>query len=281
MSWRIRVEHRSVYRYAGDVRSSYNEARITPMTTPDQTVLEANVSVVPHVPCLRYWDYWGSVVHAFDVHVPHRQLEVTGRSLVETDSRPWQEPSGEASWEDLDRKGGDELAEYLVPSDVVPAVPELATVAAALRRQARPADAVARALEWVRERLEYVPGSTAVHTSAVEALEGGRGVCQDFAHVTLGLLRAAGIPARYCSGYVHPGGDTEPGTTAVGQSHAWVEHWTGDWVGVDPTVGAAVGPGHVLVARGRDYGDVSPLRGIYHGERTESLEVSVTFSRLA
>ena len=164
---------------------------------------------------------------------------------------------------------------------MVPIVPELVAAAGDLRSLGGPAEAVRAAMEWVKQRLVYVPGSTGVHTSAAEALCGGRGVCQDFAHVTLALLRELGIPARYCSGYVHPWPDAEVGSTTAGQSHAWVEYWSGSWAGIDPTVGLPVGHRHVLVARGRDYRDVSPLTGIYHGGRTERLEVEVSLTRLA
>ncbi len=228
MSWRLRIDHRSVYHYAGEVRSSYNEARITPATLPGQLVLESTVTVRPHARCFRYYDYWASVVHAFDLHVPHRQLEVIGSSLVET-SESGASDTG-TSWEDLEGQPRDDLAEYLTPTVMVPVVPELVAAASHLRKLGSPAEAVRAAMEWVKQRLVYVPGSTGVHTSAAESLCGGRGVCQDFAHVTLALLRELGIPARYCSGYVHPRPDAEVGSTTAGQSHAWVESTgAGSW----------------------------------------------------
>jgi transglutaminase-like putative cysteine protease len=279
LSWRLRIDHRSTYHYAGEVRSSYNEARITPVTLPGQLVLESAVTVRPHARCFSYCDYWASIVHAFDLHVPHRRLEVMGSSLVETTSS---EPDERvSSWADLEGQTCDDLAEYLTPTVMVPIVPEVVAAAGQLRNLAGPAEAVVAAMEWVRQRLAYVAGSTGAHTSAAQALRGGRGVCQDFAHVTLALLRELGIPARYCSGYVHPRPDAEVGSTTAGQSHAWVEYWSGGWTGIDPTVGLPVGHRHVLVARGRDYRDVSPLIGIYHGGRTERLEVEVSLTRLA
>ena len=116
-------------------------------------------------------------------------------------------------------------------------------------------------MSWVRDQLTYVPGTTGVHTSAVEAWEGGEGVCQDFAHLTLAVLRSMGLPGRYCSGYVHPDGDADLGATLEGESHAWIEVWSGDWQPFDPTAGNAIAEHHVLVARGRDYADVAPVRG--------------------
>jgi transglutaminase-like putative cysteine protease len=133
----------------------------------------------------------------------------------------------------------------------------------------------------VRGRVAYMPGATGVRTDAQEAWDKGQGVCQDMAHVTVALLRAAGLPARYVSGYLHPNADADPGTTAVGQSHAWVEYWAGDWRPLDPTSGVAVGERHVVVARGRDYNDVPPLKGVYRGAPEAATNVTVEVTRLA
>jgi transglutaminase-like putative cysteine protease len=105
-------------------------------------------------------------------------------------------------------------------------------------------------------------------------------VCQDFAHLVLAALRGVGVPARYVSGYLYPEDEAPVGHTVVGQSHAWVEAWTGDWFGVDATNGRPVGDHHVIVARGRDYADVTPLKGVYHGPPSESPGVQVELTRL-
>ena len=137
------------------------------------------------------------------------------------------------------------------------------------------------ALEWVRSSLTYVPGVTGVHTTASEALSVGQGVCQDFTHLCLAILRGLDIPARYVSGYLHPDPDAEPGHTGRGESHAWVEYFAGEWNAIDPTSGLPVGPRHVVIARGRDYSDAAPLKGIYHGAPSTSLGVTVNITRLA
>ena len=113
------------------------------------------------------------------------------------------------------------------------------------------------------------------------ALALGRGVCQDFVHASIAVLRAAGIPARYASGYLHPNADADIGETVVGQSHAWLEAWVGEWLAADPTNGAEVGPRHVLVAHGRDYGDVVPLKGVFHGPPGAAVGVRVAITRVA
>ncbi len=280
MTWRIRAEHRTCYSYVADVTSSYNEARITPLTTLDQLVLDATVEVVPRARVYRYLDYWGSVVHAFDLSIPHRQLVVTGRSVVET-SVP-AAPTRALRWDDLDDdRLADEWAELLAATAVVTPDARIAEVAAQIRADNPPARAGQAAVEWVHSHVSYVPGTTGVHTSAAEVLSGGKGVCQDFAHLTLALARAMGIPGRYCSGYLHPNPDAGIGHPVAGQSHAWVELWCGGWQGFDPTIGWPIGERHVLVARGRDYHDVSPLKGVFHGGPTASLEVAVELTRLA
>ena len=118
-------------------------------------------------------------------------------------------------------------------------------------------------------------------TTAADALQIGSGVCQDFTHVALGLLRAQGIPARYVSGYLHPSSKAEPGEVLAGQSHAWVEAWVGDWLPFDATNGSPVGERHVIVGRARDYSDLAPLNGIFHGGPAKTLGVTVELTRLA
>ncbi len=150
-----------------------------------------------------------------------------------------------------------------------------------LRKEKTPVAAVHAASEWVHEHLTYQPGSTGVHTSALEAWEAGRGVCQDYVHLTLLLLREVGIPARSVSGYLLPKANAEVKQTVTGESHAWVEAWTGGWWGFDPTNLIEIGQRHVWVAGGRDYHDVPPLKGVYSGGTASALDVAVDMTRLA
>jgi transglutaminase-like putative cysteine protease len=280
VSWRLAITHRNGYRYSGEVTSSYNEVRMTPLTTPDQLVVESTVSITPTTRPLRYWDYWGTVVHAFDVHSPHTELSIVARSVVDTPDRPVSNP--DLAWAVLRAAStADRFAELLFPTAFVPFDDELIAVGAELAERTTPRGAVNATSEWVRSVLEYQPGVTGVHTSALEAFRGGRGVCQDFAHLALAVLRSIGVPARYVSGYLYPDEEAPVGHTVVGQSHAWVEAWTGEWWAVDVTNGRAVGDQYVVVARGRDYADVAPLKGVYHGPPSESLGVRVELTRLA
>jgi transglutaminase-like putative cysteine protease len=286
MTWRLSVEHVTTYAYMGDVFASYNEARLTP-ARDRQLVLDHRVSVNPRVAVMRYMDYWGSEVCAFDVTEPHRRLVVTGRSLVETAPSRTLPVNGNATWARLnDDHVRDEFHEFLTSSEFVTCEdPRLIEAARGLNddlsESITPASVVNAASEWTRANLVYEPGATDVYTTASGALDVGRGVCQDFVHVAIALLRACGIPARYASGYLHPHEDAEIGDIVSGQSHAWLEAWLGDWYPVDPTSGADVGERHVLVARGRDYGDVTPLKGVFHGPPDLSVDVHVAIARVA
>jgi transglutaminase-like putative cysteine protease len=280
MGWMVRIEHVSGYRYGAEVLASYNEARMTPLTTDRQTTLECRVDIEPVTYRYRYLDYWATVVDAFDVHRRHREMTVRATSVVETSDAP-DAPDG-LGWHDLVAEPViDRFAEFLAPTPYVPADPELVAIAGGLARGHQPAGAVRAAGEWVADHLSYTPGVTEVSTSALEAFRAGHGVCQDYVHLSLSLLRAMGIPARYASGYLHTRGDAEPGDAVIGESHAWIEAWLGDWWPFDPTNGVAPGERHVLVGRGRDYADVPPLKGIFNGSGTADLDVEVRLSRLA
>jgi transglutaminase-like putative cysteine protease len=283
MSWRIEVKHTTDYRYAQEVVASYNEVRLTPQSTVHQVTIGARLEVEPSVRLLRYWDYWGTLVHAFDVHVPHRELVVTASSTVETPLAHTTVDPGAVSWRAVeDPAVADRFYEYLAPCASVVLDDELASVAAELRAEAAaPGEAVDLVSGWVTAQLVYERGQTSVTTSAIEAWRAGRGVCQDFVHLNLALLRAMGIPARYVSGYFYPESDAAIGETVVGESHAWAEAWLGDWYPFDPTNAGPVGHRHVLVGRGREYGDVTPLKGIYSGAPTATPTVTAELTRRA
>jgi transglutaminase-like putative cysteine protease len=279
MTMRMRVVHTTRFSYEQPVTSSYNEARLTPQTTATQTTLEAVVRTEPGSNMQRYHDYWGTQVNAFDLHRPHDRLEVVASSLVETTPLP--APEERVGWTDLrTERINNEYAELLASTPQTTTDDSMEHAIAEVAGQPDPEAAVLVAAQMVRKQLTYRPGATGVATTAAQAWGKGSGVCQDFAHVTVALLRGAGIPARYVSGYLHPVVEPAIGATVVGESHAWVEAWIGSWMAVDPTNVAAVGERHVLVGRARDYRDVSPLRGVYAGRGGSALRVSVEITRL-
>jgi transglutaminase-like putative cysteine protease len=281
MGWRLRVTHTTEVSYTGPARASFNEVRMTPLTLPAQVTLESRVSAGTGVPVWTYCDYWGTFVSVFDIVEPHESLTIRAQATVETGISAIPEPPA-LSWPEVRahaRPG--RLLEYLLPTPLTTVTSEVAATAESAARDADPAQAAAEIAARVRSQVRYMAGATGVRTDAQEAWDQGQGVCQDMAHVTVALLRAAGLPARYVSGYLHADPAAEPGQTAVGESHAWVEYWAGAWRPLDPTSGAPVAERHVVVARGRDYSDVSPLKGVYHGAPARPSTVTVEVTRLA
>jgi transglutaminase-like putative cysteine protease len=279
MSWRIAISHTTTHRYRQEVFHSYNEARMVPQSELGQVCLESRVDVAPRSRPFRYTDYWGSFVDSFDLHAPHTTLRVESRSTVETSLRERPEPS--ATWAELRSEAATtRFAELLATTALVPAFEREAAEIRSLALEG-PAQTARATADWVHERLRYESGVTDVTTPADAALKSGKGVCQDFAHLTLGVLRSLGIPGRYVSGYLHPNEDAEIGETVEGQGHAWVEWWCGSWFAWDPTHGRPIGLQHVSVGRGRDYSDVPPLKGIYQGAPSIAHEVGVAITRTA
>jgi transglutaminase-like putative cysteine protease len=277
---RLSVRHVTDYRYERAVLASYNELRVTPRTGSQQAVLDARVEVSPSGWIRQYVDYFGTVVHALELHAPHSAMEIVGTAVVESGwqlrrSRP------ELRWDDVVRASvTDRFVEYLAPTTYTAVDSGLAEVAHGLRESCDPAAAPDAVADWVRSQLTYRSGVTGVHSTGLDALQAGQGVCQDFAHISLALLRAMGVPARYVSGYLHPEPDAPVGRTVTGESHAWVQAWVGEWVDVDPTNGRPVESDHVLVATGRDYADVAPVRGVYEGGGRSTMSVVVEITRL-
>lgn len=278
--WRLRVVHSTGYAYKSPVTASFNEARLTPRSDSRQNVILNRVETVPATRNYRYVDYWGTAVTAFDLHAPHTELEVTSSSVVETDLDEM--PDHDVTWEDLQSEAVvDRFDEVLAPTHYTPDSKRIRRVGQRIIKDHAPREAVTAAAHWVHSELAYVAGTTGVHSSGLDALREGKGVCQDFAHLTLILLRAMGIPARYVSGYLHPKRTATIGDTIDGQSHAWVQAWTGGWWNYDPTNDVAINEQYVSVGVGRDYSDVSPLKGIYSGEGSTDLDVVVEITRLA
>jgi transglutaminase-like putative cysteine protease len=281
-SWRLRVEHKTGFTYAGKVSSSYNEARMSPRNEPHQAVLDARVEVWPPARTYRYEDYWGTAVTAFDVHAAHEALQVTATATVETLPAGDRLTSDGASWADLALPDNvDRWHELLLPTPRTALDEELTELAESIRgAHATPQAAAMAICEHVHAEVEYQPGVTGVQTDAVQAWRQRKGVCQDISHLVVGLLRAVGVPARYVSGYLHPSANAAIGEAVVGQSHAWAEWWVGRWNAFDATNGIPVGEQHVVVGRGREYGDVPPLKGVYSGPENTGQGVEVAITRL-
>jgi transglutaminase-like putative cysteine protease len=280
VGWRLGIVHTTKVTYSGAARASYNECRMTPPTMGRQTALATSVRTGSNVPIWSYRDYFGTTVSSFDVQDPHEELLVKASATVQTSVAP--PTPTPLPWPELHEAAMDSyVLEFLAGTRRTTMDADVVSAVGGRVAGADPAEAASEIIAWVREQVAYVPGSTGVQTSAQEAWNAGQGVCQDMAHITVALLRAAGLPARYVSGYLHPVPKAEPGRAVAGQSHAWAEYWTGEWVACDPTNNAAVGERHVVIGRGRDYSDVSPLKGIYSGAPSVAMEVTVEVTRLA
>jgi transglutaminase-like putative cysteine protease len=247
---------------------------MTPASTDDQTVWSSRITIEPAAWSFNYTDYWGTLATTFEVHEPHHRLSVHAQSVVEThgDDLAWdvdrRVAPNDLGWPALqDRALVDKMAEFLTVNERTQAPEELSDLAAATTAQP-PRLAALDVCALIHDRLSYERGSTKVTSTAMEVWELGRGVCQDYSHLALGALRSMGLPARYVSGYLHPGSG-EPNTTVEGESHSWVEWWCGSWVAYDPTLCQRRTDCYVRVGHGRDYGDVAPLRGTYSGGRSE------------
>jgi transglutaminase-like putative cysteine protease len=283
MTARYRISHTSAYRYDQAVTASFNEVRLTPAAMPWQSPLESTLRVEPSSWHYRYVDYWGTQVSGFEAHSAHRDLVVEVVSTVEVDGSRRPVPPSQLSWGALRSPATtDELGEFLAPSASTEPPSQLAAMAEGYAASLEPAEAAVAIATAVHDAMTYVPGSTGVHTLAAEAWEAGSGVCQDYAHLVVGALRHVGLPARYVSGYLHPKAEPVIGETVPAESHAWVQYWVGAWMDHDPTNQSQVAERHITVGTGRDYRDVTPIKGIVAGTPvTTSLDVTVSITRLA
>lgn len=284
---RLDVRYRTVFSYSEPTSESQNELRACPAGDEGQRLLDYRVTVDPPARVFSYLDSWGTRVDAFGVRRPHDRMSVTAEASVETRPRPL--PTAAPRTEAL-RRGDfvDGHVEYLQRDRHTDGGEG---VEAAARRQSELAgpDVVGTVLavhRFVGTHLNYVPGSTDVGIPVEDVLAGGRGVCQDFAHLAVAMCRSIGIPARYVSGYLFTDSDetgAAPRTdTVVVQTHAWMEAavpgW--GWLALDPTNGQVVGEHHVKIGHGRSYDDVQPLRGVYLGPAASSVAPEVEIRRV-
>lgn len=267
---RYEVEHSTTLTYGGEVRRSYNQLHQRPLDTPTQRLLLYDVTIEPTATPLRHVDAFGNTVESFSISLPHSRLQVRTRSSVEVIGPvPVDEGPDWITLERLRTEGP--WFELTLASRYVDPRVDVAT-ARGLRRHATPAEAVRALAASIRQRFTYDTKATYVGRTVRALMQEGRGVCQDYVHYFCSVVRAAGIPAQYVSGYLA----TEDHTRAVA-SHAWVEVvWpTGGVLELDPTNGEERPERRIRVAVGRDYDDVAPLKGVFFGRGDQQLEVSI------
>jgi len=277
------VRHTTVFRYDPAVRESIMEVRLQPRSDGDQRCLKFTLKVDPAANVMQYHDFLGNTVHHFDIAAAHTQVTVTAESSVEIGDAPVLRSADCGDWSDLDAQvdAGDHW-EMLLPSHFAsstPALDELATVLACERRGS-PLELLTELNTSIYNLFAYVPQSTKVDSPIDEALKTRQGVCQDFAHIMIALVRRLRVPCRYVSGYMFHRDEEEKDRSLEGASHAWVEALVPGlgWVAFDPTNNLVGADRHIRMAIGRDYADVPPTRGVYKGEAQSELSVTVTVS---
>lgn len=277
---RYRIVHTTSLAYNNPVMASHNEVRMSPLTEVGQTTLDNRIRVRPMTWSHVYRDYWGTMVTAIECVSPHTSLNIEAVSTVET--HPLITSGDSAGWTGLrDPHLMDLHFEWLSQTVRTRPGSGVEALADSVRGLTSPREAAYRVCELVHEQMTYQHGVTEVHSTGEQAWIEGRGVCQDFAHISVGALRMLGIPARYVSGYLTPERHMEVGDSRVGESHAWLEFWDGQWLPADPTNMREVSQEHIVVARGRDYEDVPPFKGVYSGSGVSQQSVSVELTRLA
>jgi transglutaminase-like putative cysteine protease len=277
------VRHTTTFRYEPAVRESVMEVRLQPRSDGEQRCLNFVLNVDPAANVMQYRDFMGNVVHHFDIAGKHAMVKVTAQSAVEVQNVAEPRAADSGDWADLDAQvEGNDYWEMLLPSHFAQSSAALEQLAAELgcERRGNPLGLLTELNEAIYKLFAYVPNSTKVDSPIAEALETRQGVCQDFAHIMIALVRGVKIPCRYVSGYMFHRDDTERDRSLEGASHAWIEALVPrlGWVAFDPTNNLVGGDRHIRVAIGRDYADVPPTRGVYKGEAQSELSVAVTVS---
>jgi transglutaminase-like putative cysteine protease len=273
----ISLLHRTTFTYASKAQDSFNEVRLRPVTDANQACRSFELRTDPVTQPRDYVDFYGNTVHYFDIVAGHTKLVIEAVSEVETTPNAARPEVPKASYADLESGPERDLhGEFLADSHYVPLDVDVwkETVDIFASGRSDVWTDVQRLCSHIFKTFSYKPRTTGVGTLATDALKMRTGVCQDFAHVALGLCRCSGIPARYVSGYFiksqrHPEEEEA--------SHAWIEAFVPGfgWAAFDPTHDRAADERYVKVAAGRDYSDIRPVSGTYRGGRTRSLEVEV------
>jgi transglutaminase-like putative cysteine protease len=286
----LHIVHETRYDYAPPVKTAQHMAHLKPAHNGRQRLLDYRLAIDP-VPaqCGEAIDVYGNTRAFFSLQVAHETLRVVAQSVVATAGR--EAPHTDMSWEEVRERlryhrsaAYDPAAEFVFASPHVPRHDDFLAYARPSFTSERPLlQAAHELMERIHADFVYEPEATDVSTPVLEALEMRKGVCQDFAHVMIACLRSLGLPARYVSGYMLT--EPPPGQARLvgcDASHAWVSLYVpgrdgaGEWADLDPTNCHAPGDDYVVLATGRDYSDVPPMRGVIHGGARHELHVAVT-----
>jgi transglutaminase-like putative cysteine protease len=276
------VRHITRFKYEPAVRESVMEVRMQPRTDARQRCLSFSLDVTPRASMMMYRDFFGNAVHHFDIPGQHELIEVAAQAVVEVLPPLVAHADAVGDWEELDaRVAQGDYWEMMLPSQYARPTELLEKLRAHLdlRRRGNPLELLMELNMEMYEFFEYAPNTTKVDSPIDEALESRQGVCQDFAHIMIALVRQLKIPCRYVSGYLFHA-DSARDRSPAGATHAWVEAYLGElgWVAFDPTNNLLGCERHIRVAIGRDYSDVPPTRGVHKGEAGSELSVTVSVS---
>ncbi len=273
------IRHITRFGYSRPITESVMEVRMQPRRDAAQHCLSFELTTKPVARITASRDYLGNIVHHFDVLRPHTELTITAQALVTTTAAPPATTLGPDAWAALDALVDEgDYVDMLIPSHFARPTPLLHELARELdiTRRDDPLAVLHEITARLHETLTYTPQSTQVDSPIDVALRQRQGVCQDYAHIMIALVRQLGIPCRYVSGYLYHRHD-DRSNAAPDATHAWVEALLPElgWVGFDPTNNMPVGDRHIRVALGRDYADVPPTRGVFKGEAETELGVAV------
>lgn len=270
------ITHRTRLNYSQPISESVMEVRLMPRSDERQVLRQFDLSVSPRAKSTYHADWLGNTVHQFSVLSVHSELSIMSKCIVESRSPTYSVADLKAPLEGLirDHRSWDFLQYHGAVVDD-PGLPALVS-RIGLGEARHVGEAIEIVMRRMRDVITYKPGVTNSQSTVPDVLRLGAGVCQDFAHVGLALLRRAGVPCRYVSGYVHKAGMPEF------ETHAWIEAFVPGvgWLGFDPTHGQLVKDQYVAIAVGRSYADVPPNRGVYRGDAKETIEVKVTMEPL-
>jgi len=273
---RFEILHRTHYAYVAPVRESFNEVRLQPISNSHQTVQSFLLKVLPSTRLRHYHDFYSNCVHHFEIPQPHNSLLIESRFEVLTHPRAELALTDRRVALSTPRSAAeiDRGYDFLQPSRYVEVSPDIWRLAVdAAEGETDLWQVAVRLMRFVHGRLAYVPRSTTVHTHMRDVLSSGKGVCQDFAHVLIGLCRSFQIPARYISGYL--------ASETANATHAWVEIFVPGigWSALDPTHDQVPDESYVQISAGRDYADVAPVSGTYKGTTERTMTVTVEVQR--
>ena len=273
----FKIIHITKYEYDRPVKESLNEVRIFPYPCAEQEVLQHDLHITAQPDVFVFTDYWGNKAGTFNVLPPHKMLAIESRLMVRTTASAQLNINFHSTFEQLSAEAADQLQLLELSRPAYLAAEELmGRIVAQVRQPGRSvASVVEQCSEYIFKNFQYIKGITDVETTVDEILEKSAGVCQDFAHLMLQILRSCGVPARYISGYICP---NKNGMRGEGATHAWVEAWIPGygWAGIDPTNNVWVTNKHVKLSVGRDFNDCSPVKGSFRGPARQTLSVFVS-----